>query len=184
MSLSVRFRITQTANRRGLVLSDTTGAYNAISNPGGYGAPNPATTDATIVTIYVTDLGGVTYPIDASASLPSATGGTFVINNVDIGLTSDSEIPDGYYIVQYELQDNSGIIGSSTQQVLVSGQVACCIRKIGAKKSGGCGKNKFAEARLGYEAMLAADECNDIHKAKKILAHLQKECQGCGCGCK
>lgn len=183
MSLLVKFKVVQTANRKSLILEDTTGPYLLIGNPGGYGSPNPDTSDATIVTVYVTGLDGVVYPLDASATLPSATNGTFVINNVDIGLSASDEIPDGYYVIQYELQDNFSVLGSSTQQVLVSGQVACCIRKMGAKKSSGCGNDIQMKSLLGYNAMLAADECSDIHKAKKILSHLQNECRGCGCGC-
>lgn len=41
-----------------VVLDDSTGAYNVSTNPGGYGAPNPATGDIVKALVLVTYLGG------------------------------------------------------------------------------------------------------------------------------
>jgi len=183
MALSIKFVAVQTSNRKGIVIEETTGAYNAIANPGGYGAPNPVVGDAVQAVVYVTGADGIVHTVDVSASLPSATNGSYTIVNTDIGFTADSVIPDGYYVIRYELTMSNADVYSYSMNVLIYGSVACCVRRSGAGKRSSCGPDKFTEMRLALESMVAADECNDVYKAKQILKHLQRMCNDCGCGC-
>ena len=69
MSLILQFNISQSADCTEFVFQDTTGIYNAVGNPGGWGTPNvdilsvtpPCTLDITLpdgVTTYQIDLTG------------------------------------------------------------------------------------------------------------------------------
>lgn len=188
MALQVIFDSIQTANRKALVVRDITGLYDAIGNPTGYGAPNFDVSDVTQAVLYVLlPNASADVVVNVFPLLPSSSFGTVTVTNVDLGLGQDDILEDGYYRIRYELFSSDpllpGILSSQTRQVLVYGGVACCVKKAGAGKRCDCSKDKFEELRLGLEAMKAADECNNIHRAKEILSHLQRECKKCNCNC-
>lgn len=79
-----------------IVIQDTTGAYNAGTNPGGYGAPNYDTTDLDWALLYLRNYSDEDYNIQKISSLTDilASGQTV------IGLTEDKFL-DGVWEVKY-----------------------------------------------------------------------------------
>ena len=57
MGLIVDFEIDETDGCRQWLLSDTAGVYDATTNPGGWGSPNPATTDNSTITFLIKKYG-------------------------------------------------------------------------------------------------------------------------------
>lgn len=81
-----------------ITLQDTTGAYNASTNPGGYGAPNYATSDLDWAVMYFrnySDADGE-YNIQKLASLANILGSGQVF-----GPLEDDKIADGTWEVKY-----------------------------------------------------------------------------------
>lgn len=94
-----------------LYINDSTGAYNATTNTGGYGTPNPAYTDIASITLRifrpnVTDtyediiLNGGSTPTAVQYANPN--GGYYVaLNSINTGQSTGSEtLSDGVYTIQ------------------------------------------------------------------------------------
>jgi len=184
--LQVSFSHKQSSNRKGVVFTDTTGAYDVVSNPDGYGTPNATIAQISQATLYITDTGGTLHTVNVYPTFPSAVDGTFTVNNTDLGLASDVLLPDGFYNVRFEVQGTTGtqngVLSSVTKRILLSGGVECCVRKMAAKGDCNCKKPEAVEARMMYEAMiLSADNCDETC-AQKILTELQRMCnKNCNC---
>lgn len=89
-----------------LTLTDTTGAYNASTNPGGYGAPNPAIADntGTLLTFTLPDLSPVEILLDGTTSPATnwipLNALTRSVTIAQLGLTSDT-LPTGAILLTY-----------------------------------------------------------------------------------
>jgi hypothetical protein len=91
-------------------ITDTTGVYNASSNPGGYGGGvNYDVTDVLDSRLIITLPDGTVVSIDSLSatpvypSLPDATGlAPFTVTNTMLGLTG--ALPDGIYIIKYSIK--------------------------------------------------------------------------------
>jgi hypothetical protein len=98
MSLVPKITATVTDKIRATTISllDTTGAYNASTNPGGYGTPNYATSDLDWALIYLRNYENTDYNIQKLSSLTAILGAgqTFA------GIT-DSKFGDGVWEVKY-----------------------------------------------------------------------------------
>lgn len=80
-----------------LVVQDTTGAYNADTNPTGYGTPNRAISGNLILRWKL-------YNSNTWVTLPGWTGAPYTITTVNLGLSASSVpqlLPDGVEFVQY-----------------------------------------------------------------------------------
>lgn len=89
-------KVSLSADGTQLVVQDTTGAYNASTNPTGYGAPN-----RTISTNLI--LRWKTYNSSVWHVLAGWTGAAYTIDTVKLGLTPTIPglLPDGVEFVQY-----------------------------------------------------------------------------------
>lgn len=184
--LQVSFSEAQSSNRKGVVFTELTGAYNVVSNPDGYGVPNATIAQITQATLYITDTGGTLHTVNVYPTFPSSTNGTFTVNNTDLGLTANDLLPDGFYKVRYEVQGTTGtqngVLSSVTKDILLYGGVECCVRKLAAKGDCNCKKPEAVEARMMLEAMILAAENCDETCAQKILTELQRICnKKCNC---
>lgn len=184
--LQVSFSSLQSANRKGIVFTDTTGAYDVVSNPDGYGAPNATIAQISQANLYITDTGGTTHVVNVYPTFPSSSNATFTVNNTDLGLLATDVLPDGFYKVRYEVQGTTstqnGVLSSVTKDMLLSGGVECCVRKMAAKGDCNCKKPEAVEARMLYEAMILSAENCDETCAEKILKELQRMCnKKCNC---
>lgn len=152
----------------GLTFQDTTGAYNASTNVGGYGLPGGiATSDIdsailkleystlgtyiqfnfTVVTNVVTaatlSVGGA----DSTSILSSLASTTFPFtsaNEFDFSRDYDVTIPDfedGIYYLTYTIAGNTpeAFTYTVTQQVAMTCSTACCIAKMFQELDANCG---------------------------------------------
>lgn len=184
--LQVSFSELQSANRKGIVFTDTTGAYDVVSNPDGYGSPNATIAQISQANLYITDTGGTLHTVNVYPTFPSALNASFTVNNTDLGLTANDVLPDGFYTVRYEVQGTTGtqngVLSSVSKKVLLSGGLDCCVRKLAAKGDCNCKKPEAVEARMLYEAMVLAAENCDETCAEKIFKELQRMCnKKCKC---
>lgn len=192
-----------------LIATDNTGAYNAITNPGGYGAPNPTVASFTSFDISITLPDPVTLlpagtPITVSAypTLPSSSGGSYSITNVALGFAADTVLIDGVYL--FEVVATTGDAEFTYQRYSVfSDIVGCCIKSL-TLNAFGCdcnGKNQnlvkanmwlsLLKPSVNDEGDIIASQvelCGQYNRAADIIRELQKicnnqNCKGCG-GCK
>lgn len=205
--MALELKISVTTSSGSFVFSETTGSYNAGTNPTGWGAPNPDTTDATAIDLSV-------FPPDPVTLLPSNTNflinlsspafpsitpsTTYIIQPQVISNGSWSTLQDGIYQFVYSV-DVSTISGdvnyNISQYVLVYAGVQCCAGKLAVKAassgcgcSGGCGgcgdtASDFEKVMLMIEAAKYSIQCGSITSAAKAMVHAQEICKGCQSCC-
>ena len=120
MALKPTFTLEQSADCITLTLKETTGLYDATTNDGGYGTPNPA--ESTIInTNFV-----FTLPDDSVINLSNGvTPDTGGVSSVDftaaqLGYTAP---PSGVYNIEYELFSiaNSAVVTDGTRYIVTGG---------------------------------------------------------------
>lgn len=125
MSLVLQQIIVQADNAKSYTIADDTGTYNVTTNPGGYGSPNPATTD--ILTAVQTILKyntATTYTKTLYSTLPTTDNSVTVsVANTDLGLASTEVIADGIYLLTYAVTGRFAItaVSTGTKTFTVSG---------------------------------------------------------------
>lgn len=90
-------KVSFSADGTQLVVQDTTGAYDAVTNPTGYGAPNRAISANLILRWKL-------YNSKNWVTLPGWTGAAYTITTVNLGLSPSSVpqlLPDGVEFIQY-----------------------------------------------------------------------------------
>lgn len=103
MAVELKFSICEAVDCKTLTFKELTGAYDAASNAGGWGAPtNEATTDAITATLTITSPSGITYSdIDLFAnSYPTVDTNAGVVINPPSTLT---EFEDGFWEFTYSV---------------------------------------------------------------------------------
>lgn len=125
MASSLNIGLEVTSNCKNIDVTDNTGEYNAITNPGGYGAPNITIDDVDEATITVTNLNDpdTEYEVDVFDTLPNTDDEEFRIENTDIGLSSSDTITDSIYMFSYCLSGNFAItdVNTGTKTFTISG---------------------------------------------------------------
>lgn len=151
MAVSLDFSYLQSNDRKTIEITDTTGEYDAVSNTGGWGTPNPdpstdvvAATATTVAKYHVlldityTDSGGTetTYDtIDLYSEFTSEfaagygmvytlTMAHFEESGVAVG-TADDEFPDGIYDITYSITNatDDSEVDSELENILIVGAV-------------------------------------------------------------
>lgn len=113
MALALAFSIALSSDGETLTITETTGTYNG-AKLGGWGSPNPATTDATTATIAISlRASDGTYGtettvnvFDDTTPLPSSIGGSTTITATQAGY--DDTYADGIYKIVYTVTGSSG----------------------------------------------------------------------------
>jgi hypothetical protein len=171
---------------------DTTGAYNAVSNTGGWGATNIDTADVDTVTVTYTPPGGSATDVDVTATVNAETTvtGEFLIAQIDITAT------DGVYEFVYTAEEASVEVDFQLKTYSTC-VVRCCIDKLWAKAAqellgGDCGctdfseinyKNTALQAEALYQAIRNSASCVMDATRDALLAKLQRICNIENCNC-
>lgn len=141
----------------GFYVSEKTGAYDALLNPTGWGAPNATIGSATAATLSVLYAGAtVAIDIDVLPSLP--TTNVDAAYNVTVAALGLTEMPAGLTRVTYTVIAG-GTTYTTTKNVLFDCEVACCV------------SNKLVEAS---SAVVNGDCCNEC-KDEKVINSLYLE---------
>jgi len=122
MALILDFSVCQSSDCTEFTFSDNTGAYNATTNPYGWGAPNVALADVqTPVTLDITAPSGSTYQIDLILTTPAfpvdQPPNELVVDMSSLGGTAGDPFPDGIYTFVYSV---STIFGDYSQTITVA----------------------------------------------------------------
>lgn len=199
-NLQLGIHLCQTSNCKVVKFSETTGEYNASSNPGGWGTPNPEVGDVTSTVVTFILPNGTTTSFDSTVlgpanpflNFPDETGTEEVsLTMANFGGSSSSAFDDGFYTVTYTVNGNFGVDTYSatiTQTFFLSCQIRCCIDKMFHLASQAdctdCKSEKLNNA-LEAESFLKSAEfaaaCGKIEMAKKHLAKAQWICNTKNC---
>lgn len=209
--MAIELNLTYERSTDGLTVTvtDNTGVYNAGTNPGGYGAPNPSVGNFTNFNIscYLPD--PVTlYPsstpvvIDAYPALPSSANGTFDLTSLLLTGSATTVLIDGWYQFIVGADYNTGLeegTVTSTNNLIMFEIVDCCITNLTVKSincgcSGGSKKisnlvkgnlmlDQFRERTVnGVVVASPIDECGQYNMAVDLLLSLQDICDSDNCG--
>ncbi len=203
--VQLSLHICQSSNCKQLIISETTGEYDPVTNPGGWGLPNTPTIPVVDAIIDITGPDGTTYSfvksdLGPSFPFPDPTGLQEMVfnNNGSIVLAPSSNaapFSDGIYYIKYTIKYMKGAVEYSiftNQNVLLTCQTRCCVDKLfhmasQTKECADCDSNLLNKA-LEAEAYLKSAEfaagCGKIEMAKKNLAKAQwicntKNCSNC-----
>lgn len=119
-----------------ITLQDTTGAYNGSSNPGGYGAPNFATTDVDYALVRLRHYDSETYTTKKINSITNLLGAGETIDGLDEGVFLDGVSEVKYYPVIANPEGGSTITtvtwtnGSKTFALVNASTVLAGVRAI------------------------------------------------------
>lgn len=187
-ALVLNTEVCQTSNCKSLIFKETTGIYNATSNPGGWDNPNPATAGATAAELAITAPNGTIYTIDLfSQGFPSSTSELeFEITADLIGGVANDTIPDGIYTINYTVVDASGITYIKTLIQSFICNVECCVYSMFKSIDFSCdcsqdAKTKALDAWLLFKALQYSSGCGSTDNFNTNLATLQKLCLNANC---
>lgn len=206
MSLQLGIGLCQTNNCKIIKLSETTGAYDSVTNFGGWdstGANNPA--------IYL-DEDNYTTQTEIEFTFPDSTIYTFDEDYVDgtsvfptadssieksydmssFGGTSVDSFTDGIYKIKYWVEYYyQGVLNTSeiTQSFLLTCQTRCCVDKLFnlAAQTMDCDTckkdkiNKALEAESYLKSAEYAAECGKLNLAKQLLDKAKWICTNQNC---
>lgn len=194
MSIVLQFNICESGGCNQLAFSETTGSYDAINNPNGWGSPNPLTSDATAATLDVLLANGSTYTFDlfATSNFPTTDPTKiFYIENTDLGYTTGTNILDQIITFTYTVVTSGGTF---TQTGIYSFycNVECCVNSIFLDLDfdgcSDCFTNSMEQALKAFamlEGLKAASNCGNSTQFTNILTQLNKICSTSNCaGCK
>lgn len=159
------------------IVIDSTGDYNVVSNPTGWGSPNTVRSTA------------VTPTMNAVAVSPSGTSvtvsllaGNFASNTVrSQNIASSLNLADGIWLVT--INYTGFTVNAYT---LRDASIKCALGKLAL---GDMTSNDYAELKMLYDKMLQAMECGEYVLAEEIYADIQDALNGCptsirtSCGC-
>lgn len=199
-NLQLGIHLCQTSNCKTIKFSETTGEYNASSNPGGWGTPNPEVGDVTSTVVAFTLPSGTISTFDSAelgvlnpfAAFPDDTGTLEVsLTMANFGGAATSAFADGVYSITYTVNGDVGVntyTATVTQTFFLTCQIRCCIDKMFHLASQAdctdCKPEKLNNA-LEAESYLKAAEfaaaCGKLEMAKKHLAKAQWICNNKNC---
>lgn len=180
--LGVNFSIQEDTGFTSWTFTDTTGTYNAETNTGGYGTPNPGYDDVASTLIRITLASGNI--VNITSFVPTAQNQSFTITNQQLGYGSGEILPQVVSVEYYVYTDAVCQIGSATGDVLIHGVLSNCIVNRGKAlltNTGACcdgdeATNRVLNLIFRYEAMMVA--------AQQAISCVSKEVEDLYADCK
>lgn len=171
---------------KSLILKDVTGAYNAITNIGGYGSPNSEIGDITSVQINIITP-TVAYSIIDPIGFPTLDSNF----EYEVPTSIISSIPDGIYKIEYILSDGVTTFSYGPKYHVFYCNIKCCVQKLiidACKIKCDCNNpivKNAAYANILLLGLEANKECGNMLVVNEILVKLNQICgftsQDCGC---
>jgi hypothetical protein len=185
----ISFSANESCDSQNIVFTDTTGAYDPVTNTTGWGDPNFALSDVQDVEINVIDPSGTNYNLDLpiiGSALPNASNNSFMINMSMLGGTANTTMTQGLYEIEYRVlvaeQGGAGTWLTARKFIFCYSTIKCCVHKMLAAldmcEDCPCDSEKqnALEAYTLYKAMLYASSCGSITKADKIFKQVSRLC--------
>lgn len=186
MALKTNFTYRQSADLKTLYIYDTTGVFDATTNPTGWGGDNPTTQEAESDKISIQSVGSNTiYEIEMYPLLPNTIDIPFSITSSMLGLGPDGQIPDG----QYVFTRKTVVLGTTytkAARVFLVGQLQCCADTMLDMDKPGCSceSGKLTPASiLQYTiwTLKKAFKTQKFEKANEIYRYAQDLCKEKNC---
>ena len=159
------------------IIIDSTGDYNVVSNPTGWGSPNTVRSSAVTPTMNVV----LVSPSGVSTTV-SLLAGNFANNTVrSQNIASSLTLADGIWSITVNY---TGF--TVTVYTLRDASIKCALGKLAL---GDMTSNDYAELKMLYDKMLQAMECGEYVLADEIYADIQDTLNACpssirkSCGC-
>lgn len=178
MALEIKVEVAN--NKDGIVFSDITGNYNAVSNPGGWGSPNDAYTNPPVTAI---SLDIYTPGSDTSVGAANLLGTTYFTSSdraYDVYKDVSSVVPtltlsDGVwkYVVTYTI---SSVPYQVTKYSLRDNTLRCTIGELAL---GDMTSNDFAEIKTMYDKMVQAFDCEEYVFAQELYEEINDMLTDC-----
>ena len=185
----VNFKVTEACDNQSILFQETTGAYSALNNAGGWGVPNYDLTNVLDVELLITIPNGTTITLPMSVlqpDLPNDSNGIFHIHMGLLGGTAGEIMLQGVYEFEYRILlndgSNTGFLISKRKYGLMASVIKCCVHKMLANLDmcDGCpcgeDKSNALEAYTLYKAMWYAYTCGSLTKAAKMANQVNKLC--------
>lgn len=188
MALQLSFQICQSNTCDSLTFVETTGAYNATSNPTGWGAPNDTIASATSAELEITLANGNSYTIDLLATTYFPTDDTtfeYEIPNASFGGSTGTKIDDQIITFVYTVVANGTTYTQTVYQAFYC-QVQCCVYSMFKDLNVTCdaclqSKTKAIDAYLLLKGLIYSANCGNTANFNSQLATLQKLCLNNSC---
>lgn len=205
MALQLNYCVPQDCDCKSVSFSDTTGVYNASTNPTGYGAPNILTTDVISSTITFfspnetqgivfaftilnnvitgatrTDVYGNT--VNVLADLPSTVFPflDFIFDSPLLyGIDAQADLLDGSWKVTYEIQTASQTYSYSGWVYLICQIKKCKEETMVGFTKGNVLRSSAIDLSLNYDSLINAVGLNNPTSVNNQVEILQSICTTC-----
>lgn len=184
MALLLNNIIQLNSSNTSITMFDTTGDYSSL-NLGGWGTPNPETTDVTEASLTISIQGYNSYApveVDITASFVDlfTVGGLNLTAQDALGVPT---LPDGWYSFTYSVVA-LGIEYSYTSEQAFFGEVQCCVKQATSQLEIPESDIKKSEQiyyiNLLFDGLTSSACCGNQTRYLKILKELKRICGGCG----
>jgi len=187
MALELKIKACFIDNCSKLELTDITGEYS-LTNLTGWNTPNLNLVDVDAASVTITFPSGTTVVYDVTTAVQTAV---IVDEEFQLDLIENTDLPDGIYLITYEVIDEDTDITYTTSiEVLSLCKVKCCIEKMKAKfveEYCGCNWKTYWDYYQKASALLvgikSAYACGKKQQAKDLLKQLEKICSFQKCCC-
>lgn len=188
MAVELDFKICQSIDCSTFTFVDTTGSYNSVDNPGGWGSPNEEISDARSANLNIVLSNGNSYNIDLfnTGYFPTTDiNFQFDLTNEDFGYLTSSPIDDQIMNFTYTVTTSTETYTCNFQQAFYC-QVQCCVMSmfIDIDIECDCSKNKIDTALKAYallKGLIYSGNCGNKTNFNNILTQLNKICKNSNC---
>lgn len=173
-----------------LSFSETTGAYS-VTNTGGYGAPNPATSDIETYVLVITAPDGTQYTIDLKNTGLFPTTNSTIVYTIPMALLGNrTVIEDGYWQFSWSALSAGPTHSIGNSAAYFTCNADCCVAALLAKIdfTDDCccsddhnNINDYLKAKVLLEGLKNAAFCGNISLFHNIQTTLDKICRKTDC---
>lgn len=162
-----------------IVFRETTGAYNASTNTGGYGAPNPSVGSVTGAELVVTPPTGNAFVVDMTAE-----GWPTTNEDLEFEVPIDS-YEDGIWTFQYSVV--SGDMYTATKTSIFYCNIKCCINTLllnidtDSVTLNDKQVQEYMRAKTYLDSLIHYAHCGNTDKFDNIKLILDRICAKSGC---
>ena len=175
-----------------LIVSETTGAYNATTNVGGYGSPNPTTASVSSYSLVITSPDNTDYTINLFTNGFPTTDSTIQYSIPLASLGNRSVIEDGYWQFAWTVVGNDGeaYTVENNSAYYFTCNSACCVKALRAKidlnddcccSTSNSEVEDYLKAKVLLDGLKDAAFCGKLTLFNNIKANLTKLCNKTDC---
>lgn len=209
MGVLLNFCLAEQCDCKTALFNDTTGVYDAVTNEGGWGAPNTLSSAITSATIEITPKGYITPIIftftivnDVITAATRTDEFSVVVNVLSLlssvvfpffdfefnsellyGSSPSSDLVDGSYLVTYECTDGTDTFMNEQWVFFTCLSKRCKDDTVVKGAAGHVTTENQIKIFLNYEYLLGGVSLGDKDFVDAQVDAMASLCLSCGCGC-